>query len=101
VSFNNQNFYEVTTIENTLTYSEKARIRDIYPTFGFADQSNFRTSMDIYGDYFWEMNDATFGNFTQGLPLKNVTDRRVRIDIPSFVNISVLDNITTYGDNRA
>jgi AraC-like DNA-binding protein len=30
-----------------LTYSEKARIRDIYPTFGFADQSYFRTSMDI------------------------------------------------------
>jgi hypothetical protein len=47
------------------------------------------------------MKDATFGNFTQGLPLRNVTDRRVRIDIPSFINISVLDNITTYGDNRA
>lgn len=41
ISFNNQNFYEVTMIQNTLTYSEKARIRGIYPTFGFADQSYF------------------------------------------------------------
>jgi len=57
--------------------------------------------MDIYGDYLWEMNDSTFGNFTQGLPLRNITDRGVRIDIPSYVNISKLDNFTTYGDNRA
>lgn len=57
--------------------------------------------MDIYGDYLWDMNDATFGNFTQGLPLRNVNDRRVRIDIPPYVNISKLDNFTTYGDNRA
>jgi hypothetical protein len=37
ISFNNQNFYEVTTIQNTLTYSEKARIKQVYPTFGFTD----------------------------------------------------------------
>jgi hypothetical protein len=58
-------------------------------------------NMDIYGDYLWEMNDASFGNFSHGLPLRNVTDRRVRIDIPPYVNISKLDNFTTYGDNRA
>jgi len=37
LSFNNQEFYEVTSIENTLIYPEKARITSIYPTFGFAN----------------------------------------------------------------
>ena len=43
VSFNNLDFYEVTKIENTLTYSEKAKIRSVFPTFGFANATHFNT----------------------------------------------------------
>ncbi len=38
ISFNNQEYYEVTSLDNTLQYSEKARILKLEPTFGFADQ---------------------------------------------------------------
>ena len=101
VSFNNQDFYEVTSIANTLTYSEKARIRNIFPTFGFADQVHFNISLHIFGDYLREMNDASFGNFTSGIALRNITDRSLRINVPSFVNITTINGFSTYGDNRA
>jgi hypothetical protein len=101
VSFNNQDYYEVTTIENTLTYSEKARIMQVYPTFGFADQTKFNITMDIYGDYLREMTGASFGNFTENIALRNIQDRSLRINIPPFVNITNLNNFSTYGDNRA
>jgi hypothetical protein len=66
VSFNNIDFYEVTKTESTLTYSEKARIRSIYPTFGFANAKNFKTELKIEGEFFWEMQEALIGNFSQG-----------------------------------
>ncbi len=47
ISFNNIDFYEVTSIENTLTSSEKARIKSIYPTFGFANATLFKTELNI------------------------------------------------------
>lgn len=69
ISFNNQEYYEVTSINNTLQYSEKARIKAIYPTFGFADAHNFTSTMNIEGLNFWEMDEATFGNFTRNITL--------------------------------
>ncbi len=37
VSFNGQEYFEATTMLNTLEYNEKARIQSIYPTYGFAN----------------------------------------------------------------
>jgi hypothetical protein len=91
----------VTSIENTLTYSEKARIRSIFPTFGFSNANIFKTELNIEGDYFAEMQEAVFGNFTKGIALKNRTDRWLNVSVPSYVNISLLDNTSPYGDNRA
>jgi len=101
ISFNNIDFYEVTSIENTLTSSEKARIKSLYPSFGFANASKFKTELKIEGDYFWEMQEALFGNFSRGINLTDRTDRWLNVSIPPYVNISILDNTTTYGDNRA
>lgn len=47
VSFNNQEYYEVTSIYNTLDYQEKAHIESIFPTFGFADQGVFATPLHL------------------------------------------------------
>jgi hypothetical protein len=91
----------VTSIENTLTYSEKARIRSIFPTFGFANANIFRTELKIEGDYFTEMQEALFGNFTRGIALKDRTDRWLNVSVPRYVNISIIDNTSPYGDNRA
>jgi hypothetical protein len=101
VSFNNLEYYEVTSIQNTLTMSEKARIKKIYPTFGFANSSEFKTSLKIEGEYFWEMEEARIGNYSSGVNLKNQNDRWLNISMQPFVNISILDNTTTFTDNRA
>jgi len=47
------------------------------------------------------MQEALFGNFTHDIQLKDQTDRWLNVSVPPFVNISILDNTTTYGDNRA
>lgn len=47
------------------------------------------------------MHEASFGNWTKGLPLRNLEDTYAELTIPDFVNISVFDNTSTYGDNRA
>lgn len=48
-----------------------------------------------------EMTEATFGNWTSGIQFDSLMDKWATIDIPKYVNISVFDNISTYGDNRA
>lgn len=92
ISFNNQEYYEVTSISNTLQYSELARIKAIRPTFGFADALNFTTTMYLSGLNFWEMDEFTFGNFTRNIRLLNLNDYRTKIALPNFVNISNFDN---------
>jgi len=67
VSFNNLDYFEVTSIQNTLTMSEKAKIKKIYPTFGFANSTEFKTSIKIEGEYLWEMEEARIGNYSRGV----------------------------------
>lgn len=47
------------------------------------------------------MQSATLGNWSSGINLANVTDGTLDITLPTFVNTSLIDNTTTFGDNRA
>jgi hypothetical protein len=47
--------------------SEKAKIKKIYPTFGFANSTEFKTSIKIEGEYLWEMEEARIGNYSRGV----------------------------------
>ncbi len=57
--------------------------------------------MTLNGYNFWEMQESAFGNWTRSIPLNNLLDTEAEITIPKFVNISLFDNTSTYGDNRA
>jgi|LauGreDrversion4_2_1035121.scaffolds.fasta_scaffold12415_5 hypothetical protein len=47
------------------------------------------------------MQTASLGNWSSGLPLREITDELLSITLPTFVNTSLIDNVTTFGDNRA
>ncbi len=47
------------------------------------------------------MQEASFGNFTRGIQLDKLLDTSAEITIPKFVNISIFDNTSYFGDNKA
>lgn len=47
------------------------------------------------------MTLASFGNFTYDRDLGVINDDMANVTIPPFGNISIYDNSSTYGDNRA
>jgi hypothetical protein len=57
-----------------LTYSEKAKLIMIYPTYGFANQANFSSKVDIMGRNMREMAYFDSGNWTQRRGLNEIME---------------------------
>ena len=57
--------------------------------------------MIVNGTLFTGMNLSAFGNFTYNVPFTAISDSQGNLTIPKFGNISLYDNTSTYGDNRA
>ena len=47
------------------------------------------------------MQEVSFGNWSKNIPLRNLMDTYAEITIPQFINVSIFDNTSHYGDNRA
>mmetsp|Transcript_28699 Transcript_28699/g.27687 ORF Transcript_28699/g.27687 Transcript_28699/m.27687 type:complete len:776 (-) Transcript_28699:2828-5155(-) len=100
LSFNDMDFYQVSTVGSPLQYLAKPRVHSINPAFGFTDSITYGVELSVFGESFLNMDRASVGNWSEDIPLTIISDTEATLFLPDFINISYFDNTSYFGENR-